>query len=95
MPRRIHHEEHEGHEERNTVSCRMQQLLVQCHLGRCAKQASPLRPTGLGIGSSVSSCDSFVSFVVRHFYASVRSLAFDSFSGVTHSSLPCWHRQAR
>jgi hypothetical protein len=65
----------------------MQQLLVQCHFGRCTEEACLLHPTGLGTGSSVSSCDSFVffvSFVVRHFYAFV-TLAFDQLSFVTHS----------
>jgi len=65
----------------------MQQLLVQCHLGRCAERACLLLPTSLAAGSSVSSCDSFVffvSFVVRHFYPSV-TLAFDQLSFVTHS----------
>jgi len=62
----------------------MQQLLVQYHFGRCTKQAGL---PGLGTGSSASFSDSFVffvSFVVRHFYASV-TLAFDQLSFVTHS----------
>ena len=79
--------------KRNTVNCKMQRLLVQCHLKRCAKQACLPLPTSSTTRSSLSSCDPFVpacpsdadrSFVVRHFYASVSS-AFNPFSLVTDS----------
>jgi hypothetical protein len=56
MPKRINHEEHEGHEEWTPDK-------LQCHLGGCSKQDRLLHPPGLRAGLSASSSDPFVLFV--------------------------------
>ena len=40
----IHHEEHEGHEERNGVRCQVRQLAVQCHLAGRSKRNHQYAP---------------------------------------------------
>jgi len=90
MLRRIHHEEHEGHEEWNGKAVKCDSYLCNVPLEGCSKANSLLHLTCLRTKPSTSSSHSFVffvSFVVKQSHTSVRSLALNSFSSVTHLSL--------